>query len=238
MTVMNTKKDPPKFTFTKALILLVLLLPFIGFFITKRLSDTHLKMPPHYVVQNVIHSEKNGETETDTVYHRMRPFSLVNQLGDTITLKNIDGFIVLINFFQTNDSLISGPVSKVLEKMQRSFARSDTGLHILSISTDPVHDQVSELRKYADAHHADHDVWWFLRGPLDQIKDMAENDFKVTLKPGEAQKIQPSSQVILLDRFQHVRGYYNALDSVDIRRCVHDLSLLMIEKEKLNGIER
>ncbi len=216
----------------------LILLPFIGFFITKKLSDANLKMPPHYVVQNVVHSEKNGSEHTDTIYHRMEPFSLVNQLGDTITLRNIDGSLVLVNFFQTDDSLISAPVSKILEKMQRSFARSDTGLHILSISTDPGHDRVPELRKYADVHHANHDVWWFLNGPLSEVKDMATNDFKMTLKPHGPQQALSSPKLVLLDRFQHVRGYYNALDSVDIRRCVHDLSLLMIEKERLNGVER
>lgn len=195
-------------------------------------------MPRHYVVDRVLYSKEDGEVVTDTVYHRMRPFSFVNQLGDTITLKDIDGGLVIVNFFQTNDSTVSKPVSNVLGKLARSFAKSDTGLHILSISTDPTHDSVPVLLQYAFGHQANHSVWWFLNGPLNEVKDMAAGDFKVSLEPHGPQNSLSSSTLIVLDRFQHVRGYYNALDSSDVRRCVHDLSLLMIEKEKLNGVER
>lgn len=236
--VVISKKNFIKSKSSKLLILLVLLLPFIGFFITKQFSDKNLKMPPHYIVDRIVHSQEGSEIKSDTIYHRMRPFSLVNQLKDTITLRDIDGSIVLVNFFQINDSLVSGPVSKVLKRMERSFAKSDTGLHILSISTDPVHDRIPQLRKYADARQVNHDVWWFLRGPLDEVKNIAENDFKLTLKPHGNQNKLSSPTLILLDRFQHVRGYYDGLDSADVRRCVHDVSLLMIEKEKLNGVER
>lgn len=195
-------------------------------------------MPRHYIVDRVIHTTKDGEVTADTIFHRMSPFALVNQLGDTITLKNIDGGLVLVNFFQIHDSVVSKSVSKVLKKLAGSFAKSDTGFHILSITTAPVQDSVPALLQYAFAHQANHSVWWFLKGSLAEVKEMARKDFKISLKPGGTQNSLSSPTLVLLDRFQHVRGYYNALDSLDVKRCVHDLSLLMIEKEKLNGVER
>src|SRR5690625_3327166 len=182
-------------------------------------------MPGHYVVERVMQiPDDDGKVSTDTVYHRMRPFSLVNQLGDTIRLKDIDGSLVIVNFFQVNDSTVSGPVSHVLKKLLRSFAKSDTALHVLFISVDPRDDSIPELLDYAFENEADHSVWWFLRGPLDTVKEMAETDFDLSLKPhGEDNKLS-SPMLILLDRFQHVRGYYNALDKEDVNRCVHDLS--------------
>ncbi len=223
----------------RILLVFIILFPIVGLLITKYFSDTNLQMPKHYMVEKVLHiPDEDGNISTDTVYHRMRPFTMENQLGDTIRLKDIDNSIVLVNFFQTNDDSISQPVGKVLQKLLNSFAKSDTGLHVLSITTDPKEDSIPALLNYAFEHDVNHSVWWFLRGSLDSVKSMAHKDFNLTLKPhGKDHKLS-SPTLVLLDRFQHVRGYYNALDSVDIKKCVHDLSLLMIEKEKLDGVER
>ena len=195
-------------------------------------------MPPHYVVERVVHSQKDGETFTDTVYHRLRPFAMVNQLGDTITLSAIDGTLTLVNFFSAQDTTVSAKVARALKKLASSFAQSDTGFHVLSITTDPVADSLPVLLDYAFRLQVKHNVWWFLRDSLSVVKDIAATDFKVSLKPHGPQNLLSSPTLVLLDRFQHVRGYYNALDSTAVRRCARDLSLLMIEKEKLNGVER
>lgn len=224
---------------TRSLLIFIILFPIVGLLLTKYFSDTKLEMPEHYIVDRVIHvPDKDGNMTVDTIYHRMRPFSLVNQLGDTIGLKDIDNSIVLINFFQINDTAISKPANTALKKLTVSFAKSDTGLHVLSISTDPKDDSVSNLLDYALSYGVNHSVWWFLRGSLDSVISMAKNDFHIDLKPHGKDNKLSSPTLILLDRFQHVRGYYNLLDSVELKKCVHDLSLLMIEKETLNGVER
>lgn len=228
-----------KNTIRKYLFIFVLIAPVIGFVYTKFMTDKNLKMPPHLVTDRIIQIPgKNGKIKTDTIYKRMRPFEMENQLGDTIGLEDMDGWVTLVNFFKGKDGEVSGPTLSALQKIAHSYARSDTSLRILSISVDPEEDSLPALLDLSFSFEVNHDVWWFLRGDIDSVKAIAEEDFNFPLETDSDGKVVPSSKLILLDRFQHVRGYYDALDQKELKQCVHDLSLLIISKEKLNGKQR
>lgn len=228
----RSEKKTGKGGWKKLLFLLVLALPFIAFFITKHFSDVNLKMPGHYVVERVNAVSENGKLHYDTVYHRMEPFDLVNQLGHPITRKDLEGKVIVANFFHASGDSVSGRLSSVLEKIQNTFSRSDTGLRIISITTAPAHDSIPVLKHYADRYNANHDIWWFLHGSPKQVKKIAKVDFNISFKKTDSGNVLYSPMLILLDRRQYVRGYYNVLDSAQVRDCVHDISLLMIEKGK------
>ena len=223
----------------KLILFFIILFPIVGLLVTKYFSDTKLQMPKHYNIDRILEIPgEDGDITYDTIFHRMRPFAFVNQLGDTIGLDDIDNSFVLVNFFQTKDSTRSLQANKTLKKLTKSFAQSDTALQVLSFTIDPMEDSVPVLLDYALDLQVNHSVWWFLNGPADSVRSIAKNDFDLKLNPKGSQYLLSSPTLVLLDRFQHVRGYYNLLDSVDVKRCVHELSLLMIEKEKLNGVER
>lgn len=226
------QKKAGKGSWKKYLFLFILALPFIALLITKHYSDINLKMPGHYVVERVNRISQNGKLHYDTVYHRLRPFDLINQLGHHITRNELEGKVAVVGFFHTGDDSISNQLSRIFEKIQNTYARSDTGLRILSVTTTPASDSVPVLKQYADRYNANHDIWWFLNGSLRQVKEMAKIDFQLPLKEKDSGKILYSPMMILLDRHQYVRGYYDVRDSAKVRECVHNISLLMLEKEK------
>ncbi|HEX5554379.1 MAG TPA: SCO family protein [Chitinophagaceae bacterium] len=214
----------------KVLFLFILGLPVIGFLVVKHLSDVNLSMPGHYVVESV--NPDRGGSAPDTLYHRMRDFNLVNQLGQHVTRKNLEGRVTVVDFFHTRGRKITPRLSAVLEKIQDTYAQSASGLHILSITTDPGYDDITALKNYAERYHARHDLWWFVRGTLPEVTGMAGKDFQVTLKGVDSTNALSSPLMILLDKHQYVRGYYDVRDSAAVLRLVHDMSLLMLEKEK------
>lgn len=217
---------------SKLLIAVILGLSFIGFLIVKHLSDDRLAMPGHYVVERINRVATDGEVRTDTVYHQMRGFQMPNQLDKAITLSNLDNKVTLVSFFSTRNTRVAPRVARILLKVQRTFARSDSGLHILSITTDPGFDTVGALKAYADHYDANHDVWWFLRGAPGQAADIAKTDFEVRLEQGDSTSAPYSSTLVLLDKRAYVRGYYDALDSAAMTRCVTAISMLMLEPQK------
>ena len=38
------------------------------------------------------------------------------------------------------------------------------------------------------------------------------------------------SKIVLIDKYRNIRGYYNGLDSNNVRLCAEDISYLMVEK--------
>lgn len=216
----------------KVLFLLILGLSFIGFLIVKYLSDKNIRMPGHYVVESINGVFENGKQHYDTVYHRMRDFNLVNQLGDHIHRGALEGKVTLVVFFRTSGGAKTEAQTALLQKIQNTFAQSDSGLHILSITTDPAEDSVSALKAYADHYRANHDVWWFLRGDTAQVADIARKDFAVNLYAPDSSLVRFFPQMILLDKRQYVRGYFDATDSLQIRRCVSSIPMLMLQKER------
>lgn len=190
-------------------------------------------MPRYYVVESIQGVFQNGKEHVDTIYHRLNDFSLTNQLGHTISRQDLEGRVTLVAFFPTTDSVKAAYMSAILKKIENTYERSDSGFHILTLTTDPLHDSVTTLKMYADMLHANHDVWWFLTGSRQKILDMAKTDFRITL-----QKANPddtnfySPQFILMGKNQFVRGYFDAFDSARVKQCVRDISMLMLEKAK------
>lgn len=217
---------------SKVLIAAILGLSFIGFLIVKHLSDERLAMPGHYVVERIDRVAKDGEVHTDTVFHQMRDFKMPNQLDKQIDLADLDNKVTLVSFFSTRDTRVAPQLASVLLKVQRTFARSDSGLHILSITTDPAFDTVGALKAYADHYDANHDIWWFLRGAPGQAADIAKTDFELKLHQTDSTSAAYTTTLVLLDKRAYVRGYYDALDSAAMTRCVTAISMLMLEPKK------
>lgn len=209
----------------KYVYLFIIALPFIGFLIAKHYSDVNLRMPRHFMPERV-------GLSGDTVFHRMQDFRLVNQLGDTVRRDALDGKVTLVDFFHTRGRRYSPRLSAVLQKVQNSFLQSEDRLQIISITTDPAYDTVRILHRYAVRYGAHPEVWMFLRGPQPVVRSIAADDFHVKLQPSGSGNALSSPLIVVLDKYQHVRGYYDVRDSARVLKMVRDISLLLIEKEK------
>lgn len=228
----------------KAIIALsiAILLPLTFFLIVKRTSDENLVMPPRYYADSVITKTIDGKTTTDTVWHKVGNITLVNQLGDTVSLHNIQGKMIVLDFFFTRCPSICPVMTRNMAKLQQSFAHLRDGRRVidssvvkfLSFSVDPERDSVPQLKRYADRFGVNHDNWWMLTGPKKEIYDFALNELKLGLHDGEGVDTAfiHSQKFVLLDRQYVVRGYYDGLDTISLKRLSADIGLLMLERDK------
>src|SRR5688500_2271335 len=108
---------------TKALyaLILALLLPLVAYFIVKRYSVSAVQMPRPYLVDSVIEKTQRGKRVSDTVWHRLPDFSLVNQLGDTVSWKDLKGKIVVADFFFTRCPTICPGLTRNMKRLQESL---------------------------------------------------------------------------------------------------------------------
>ncbi len=212
-----------------------ILLPLSFYMIAKLLSKDRIDLPDFYVVDKVDTVIEDGETYYDSVYHRVADVELVNQLGDTVSInRDLGDKIVVVNFFFTTCPTVCPKLTQHVKMLQNAFKKNDTTVHLVSISVDPGKDSFPALRLYADQHGADHDHWWFLTGDRDKIYNYAYNELRVVMGREEEgiDKFIHTQKLVLLDKDRHIRGYYDGVDTAELRRCADDIILLTLEKKR------
>ncbi len=215
-------------------LMIAILFPFTGYYAVKYYSADAIHMPQRYFFDSVVTSEKNGKLTTDTIWHQVKNLTFTNQLGKTVTLDSLKGKILVIDFFFSRCPAVCPGLAKSMKKLQDSYTNSkDSIVQFISISIDPVHDSVPQLRKFADRFTYNHDSWWFLTGNKNEIYDFALKELKANIAdPGVDTVFIHTYNFFLLDRDRVVRGWYNGFDSTKQLQLVKDIPLLMLEKRK------
>ena len=221
---------------------IALFLPVICYYILKAATDEAVVMPKRFYVDSVITKTVDGKTSSDTVWHKTSNITLLNQLGDTVSLYDIQNKIIVADFFFTRCPFICPRMTKNMARLQQSFSHYTQGrktvdssiVRFLSFSIDPERDSVAALRKYGDKFKIDHDNWWMLTGNKKTIYDFALNELKLGLVDGEGvdSSFFHTEKFVLLDKDYMVRGYYNGLDTTSLTALAQDIGLLMLEKDK------
>ncbi len=120
-----------------------------------------------------------------------------------------------------------------MKKLQNSFPNNDSIVQFVSISIDPEHDSVKQLKKWAQKFNINPDSWWLGTGNRDSIYNFALNDLKASVADSNIDTaFIHSDKFFLLDKNRVVRGWFGGLDSVAQSNLVRDIPLLMLEKDK------
>lgn len=169
--------------------------------------------------------------------HKVPPFGLISQSGDTITHDAVEGKVHVADFFFTTCPTICPKMTKNMRRLQKRLKErgySDEEVKLLSISVDPEHDSAEVLKEYAEEHNADTEQWKFLTGSREQIYDLGQNGYMVTATRKDSAKSKGrhlhSGYFILVDEKRRVRGMYDGTDSTSLDRLMGDMRWLL-EKE-------
>lgn len=197
--------------------------------------DGHIKLPKVFGIDRIDSVMEDGRMRYDTTWHTCSNLKLVSQLGDTVLLnETYAGKILVVNFFFTHCQTVCPVQTKNMKLLNKAFKKNDTSIRFISITVDPANDSVPALRTYADRQEANHDKWIFGTGNKSSIYDYARNDLKLNVPVGDSVDFIHPEQFVLIDKYRNVRGYYNGLDSDDVRRCAEDVAYLMVEKNRLH----
>lgn len=215
-------------------LLLAALVPVISYLLVKFYSDRTVQMPLRYFYDSVAVNEKNGKITYDTVWHHVKNISFTNQLGQPVSLYDIKGKVIVMDFFFSRCPTFCPGMARAMKKLQDSFKKNDTSfVQFISVSIDPEHDSVSQLRKFADKFNVNPDNWWLVTGDKKEIYDFALQEMKASVADAEVDTgFIHTQNFFLLDREKIVRGWYNAFDSAAQQKLVRDIPLLMLEKER------
>ena len=215
-------------------LMLAILMPLTGYLLVRYFSKDAVQMPGRYFEpDSVIVSNKNGKSSTDTIWHKVKNIQFTNQLGKTVSLYDLKGKVVVINFFFTRCPTICPGLARSMKKLQNSFVKNDSIVQFISISIDPEHDAVPQLRKFADRFNINHDTWWMVTGNKKEIYDFALHELKASVADVNVDTaFIHTENFFLLDSSRIVRGWYNGFDTLSQAKLVRDIPLLMLEKDK------
>ena len=215
-------------------LMLAILMPLTGYFLVKYYSKQAVHMPgKYYLPDSVVVRERNGKKVTDTIWHKVKNIQFTNQLGKKVSLNDLHGKIIVLDFFFTRCPSICPGLAKSMKRLQDSFVKNDSIVQFISISIDPEHDSVPQLRKFADRYNINHDTWWMVTGDKKEIYDFAINEIKANVAdPGVDTAFIHTENFFVLDSNRIVRGFYNGFDTLRQANLVRDIPLLMLERDK------
>lgn len=212
---------------------MAILLPLSGYLLVSYYSNRDVHMPPRYFYDSVVVKDKGGKSTYDTIWHTVKNLNFTNQLGQQVSLDDLKGKVIVLDFFFTRCPTICPQLGVAMKKLQRSFPNNDSIVQFVSISVDPQHDSVGQLRKWAEKFDVNPDSWWLLTGNRDSIYKFAIQEIKASVADVNVDTaFVHTENFFLLDKHRVVRGWYNGLDSVAQKRLVRDIPLLMLEKDQ------
>jgi len=166
--------------------------------------------------------------------HTIRYFELNNQLGETITGKELDGKIYVADFFFTTCGGICPRMTKQLVRVQNEFKDNDKVM-IVSHTVTPERDTVEVMKKYAEKYGADPKKWLFLTGDKKEIYGLARKAYFIVkeAKPGEddgsGSDFIHTENFVLIDGKKRIRGYYSGIRESSVDSLMNDIRLLLEE---------
>ena len=165
--------------------------------------------------------------------HRILDFTLVNHLGDTVSLSDVEGQILVVDFFFTRCATICPVMTSNLKLVHEGLPE---GVRILSHSVTPVADSVSVLYEYAQKHSADSSKWWFMTGDKTEVYNLARKSYFSCLDEGDGgyQDFVHTENVVLVDEEGRLRGFYDGTSHKEISQLYQDIQALLQEKAKKN----
>ena len=224
-----------------------LFIPVMAYFIMKFIPTN--EMPHRLSFDRVERTVKNGKETNDTIWNKVPDFKFKNQLGKTVSWKDMEGKIVVADFFFTRCPSICPLMTRNMKRLQdavkknvRVGPKDADFVQFISFTVDPLHDSVPELKKYADRFQINPNNWWLLTGDKKEIYDLALKGMMLGINETELDTafIHPQNFVLIdnervlrsrRDAFGNVQ-LYDGLDSADVKNIAEDIVLLTLEKDR------
>lgn len=166
--------------------------------------------------------------------HTIGKFSFLNQNNKTITNKEVEGKVYVVEYFFTTCGTICPKMNAEMQRVHEKY-KGIKDFNILSFTVNPEIDTVEQMKRYADSHGATDNQWHFLTGNKEDLYALARTSFFV-LKPAEAQNLGDAgsdfihtNNFVLIDKKKRIRGYYDGTNPKEVDKLISHIQLLLEE---------
>ena len=208
-----------------------LILPLLALLAFTACNQKNATKLPIYGDRQPITKTIDGKQVTDTVYATIPPFSFMDQERKTITQQSLNGKIYVADFFFTSCPSICPTMQRNMLTVFKAY-EGKPDFKLVSFTIDPRHDTIPVLKTYAEKLGAKADQWYFLLGKKEEVYQLAEKNYLVSVaEDGRA----PGGYVhqgwlVLVDKKGRVRGAYDGTDKKQVQQLIADVKVLMEEE--------
>ena len=123
-------------------------------------------------------------------------FTLTNQLGQPVSLRDLRGSVWVGNIIFTR---CMGPCPRLTEQMGelQKLVSPKQGIRLLTLTTDPEFDTPEVLKRYSERFQVEPGRWWFLTGTKQQIAGLAIDGLKLTAMEKEPDKREDAADLFI-----------------------------------------
>jgi protein SCO1/2 len=168
-------------------------------------------------------------------------FTLTNQDNITITNKEYEGKVYLVEFFFSTCPTICPIMNKNMVELQNHFdGQKDFG--IVSITINPANDTPEVLKEHASHLGVKNPNWHFLTGDKEYIYSLANKGFSIFAGENKDSEggFEHSGLFALVDKKGNIRSrkddfgnpivYYDGIEEKGITALKQDIKVLLNEK--------
>lgn len=148
-------------------------------------------------------------------------FELTERSGEPFDRVDLMGKITVVDFIFTRCKAICPTMAVEMKALYDLYSHSDL-VQFLSIDVDPENDSLPVMRQYLDNLDVTDNRWLFIRGEMDEVVALSEQGFKLS---GDF-PANHSTRFVLVDPQGRIRGYYEHLDSDDMKKLRQDIQAL------------
>jgi len=195
-----------------------------------------------YSVPKIVKHFQKAELHT---FSKVPDFEFINQNGETITNKDYEGKVYVVEFFFSTCPTICPLMNAKMVTIQNKFM-GNPNFGIASFSITPDIDTPDILKKYSERNNITHNNWHLLTGkPEKFVYDLSNEGFKLPTGKGGTDHggLYHSGNFALIDKDGYMRSRYDehgnplfvyrALDehqlSNQIQELKQDIKLLLNE---------
>jgi len=162
----------------------------------------------------------------------VRPFSFINQDGERITEKEVDGKVYVAEYFFTTCHGICPILNRNMKTVYEEF-KTEPRFLILSHTCDPANDNIARLKHYSDSLGVNNERWWFLTGDKEDLYQAARVSYLLDDPKNNAANIDEqflhTQFFALVDKAGQVRKIYDGLKKDEISELKREIRELLEE---------
>jgi protein SCO1/2 len=218
----------------KKILILVTILAVPGFlyYLLQEAGKNRYKPLPIFgekQVANTFHSVK-GKKIPDTIYHLVDDFKLVNQLNDTVTFKNYQGKVLLINLFYIGQN---NGVDKAMKAMKGFSLLYEKNNLMNFASINIANGSVSALHNLTTTNGAKAGKWDLLTGDTASVYELVRKGLLLDVLQANnngVTKFIYNNSFVLLDHQHRIRGFYEATNQEALSKLDDEIKVLIAEE--------
>ena len=185
--------------------------------------------------------EREALAPGDTTYFTVPPFHFTDEDGKPFTDKDVEGKVLVVDFFFTRCTSICPKMSVQMQQLQLQLDGHEyDDVLFLSHTVDPENDTPEVLKAYAKRLEADPKRWKFLTGNAPDIYRQGNLGYLLSASADSsaAENFVHSPQFVLVDKRHHIRGMYDGTNTDAMRDLLTDLKMLLREEHDRTRVEQ